>query len=231
MLHCCRLLKTRMGLIALAVLLLIPAHASLAAPVVTPTSLNPGDTYRLAFVTSTTRDATSTNIADYNAFVTSVANTVAQLAALNTTWTAIGSTASVAARDNTGTNPFTDPSAPIFLLNDTKLADDNLDLWNGNVDIFLDVDENGDSTTQTIVHSGTTSSGVSRGNLVLGETQVGSGRTTSNSFAWIAASPEDASDLFAFYAISAPIVVPEPATALLMGGGLVVFGWARRRSA
>ena len=72
-------------------------------PITVPSDLNPGDPYRLAFVTSTTRDATSTNIADYNNFVSGVANGVTQLAALGTTWKAIGSTSADDARDNTGT--------------------------------------------------------------------------------------------------------------------------------
>ena len=60
-----------------------------AAPITVPTSLNPGDTYRLAFETSTTTDATSTSIADYNTFVTGVATGVGELNDLGTTWTAI----------------------------------------------------------------------------------------------------------------------------------------------
>ena len=55
-----------------------------AAPVTAPTSLNVGDQYRLVFVTSAVRDATSTNIADYIAFVSGVANGQAELAALGT---------------------------------------------------------------------------------------------------------------------------------------------------
>ena len=75
-----------------AAVLVLSASAAHADPITVPTDLNPGDEYRLAFVTSTTRDATSTNIADYNAFVTTVAESVPELLALNTTWTAFGST-------------------------------------------------------------------------------------------------------------------------------------------
>ena len=49
---------------------LVSMALSLQAQVTTvPTGLNGGDQYRLVFVTSTTRDATSSDIADYNAFV------------------------------------------------------------------------------------------------------------------------------------------------------------------
>jgi hypothetical protein len=77
--------------------------SSLEAGIITlPPGVNPGDTYRLIFVTSTTRDATSTNINDYNAFVANVAASIPQLAALGATWKDIGSTATVNAIDNIG---------------------------------------------------------------------------------------------------------------------------------
>ena len=87
--------------------------ASSAAPITVPTDLNVGDQYRLAFVTSTTRNATSFTLSDYNDFVTEAAESVTELLALGTTWKAIGSTATVDARDNTGTNP-SDASAKVF---------------------------------------------------------------------------------------------------------------------
>ena len=47
---------------------------SAKATIVTlPTGLNPGDQYRLVFLTSTERNATSSDIAVYNAFVTAAA--------------------------------------------------------------------------------------------------------------------------------------------------------------
>jgi hypothetical protein len=64
-----------------------------------------GDQYRLIFITSTTTDATSADIATYNAFVQGVA---AAAGLGDATWNMVGSTVTVDARDNTGTNPFTD---------------------------------------------------------------------------------------------------------------------------
>ena len=80
-----------------AALLGLPSLAAVA-PIAIPPGLNPGDQYRLAFVTSTTRDATSGNIAVYNEFVTASATAQAELNALGTTWTAIASTGDVDAR-------------------------------------------------------------------------------------------------------------------------------------
>ena len=135
---------------------LLPATA-LAVPIVTvPTSLSPGDQYRLAFVTSTARDATSSDIEVYNQFVTDVANGVPELADLPTTWKAIGSTEYIDARDNTDTNPNVWAGVPIFLLNGTKLVDDNADLWDGSLDVALNVDESG-SEYSYLVWTGTSS--------------------------------------------------------------------------
>jgi hypothetical protein len=45
--------------------MLLSAGAASADIITQPVGLNPGDEYHLAFVTSGTRDATSTDIADY----------------------------------------------------------------------------------------------------------------------------------------------------------------------
>lgn len=50
------------AIVMLAAISIMPITAD-AAPITLPIGLNPGDEYRLAFVTSTTRDATSTDIA------------------------------------------------------------------------------------------------------------------------------------------------------------------------
>ena len=127
--------------------------SSLHADVVTvPTDLSPGDPYRLVFVTSGTRDTTSLGIADYNAFVTDQANQNADLARLGASWFAIASTvtpdytSTVDARDNTSTTPGTDVAGiPIYLVNSgsNRLADSYADLWDGSLDNFLSIDQDG----------------------------------------------------------------------------------------
>ena len=130
-------------------------------PITVPTSLDPGDEYRLAFVTSERRNGLSSEIPSYNTFVTSVANTQPALALLGTTWKAIGSTATVDARDNNGTNPDIEGvGVPIFLLNDTLLANDNLDFWDGSILVPFEIDEGGTAISLSFVWTGTTSSGV-----------------------------------------------------------------------
>lgn len=63
-------------ILLLAPVLLVAASTSSATPVTIPAGLDPGDKYRLAFVTSTARDATSANSADYDAPVTTLTSTV-----------------------------------------------------------------------------------------------------------------------------------------------------------
>jgi hypothetical protein len=111
-------------------------------------------------VTSTTRDAQSANIADYNAFVTTAANSVPALAALGTTWKAIGSTQLTEARDNTGTHPVISVGVPIYLLDGTLIASSNADLWDGTLAAPIDITEAGTQATPSLVWTGTSLSGI-----------------------------------------------------------------------
>jgi hypothetical protein len=107
-----------------------------AAIVIPPTGLAPGSEYRLVFVTSGTRNATSSNIDIYNTFVqnaarsSSVLNTALTAAGFDPTsitWTAIASTGAVNARANTRTRA-TDTS-PIYRLDGAQVAPGYGDLW------------------------------------------------------------------------------------------------------
>ncbi len=152
-----RILQHRYALVAAAAVAVIGWGALLVAPTVasaqivtTPVGLSPGDQYRLGFVTITKRDASSSNIADYNDFVTTAANSEPDLLALGATWTAIGSTSTVDARDNTGTNP-TSTGVPIYLLDGiSKIADNNADLWDGSIDNFFNIFVDGSPAILTL---------------------------------------------------------------------------------
>ncbi|WP_044035277.1 hypothetical protein, partial [Microcystis aeruginosa] len=134
-------MKLQLGIVCAGVALAtLGTGAAQAALVVVPTGLNPGDQYRLVFVTDGTRDATSTNIDDYNNFVTNevtgsplaTALTAAGFTPSAITWKAIASTDSVAARDNTGTNP-SSTGVPIYLIDGNRVANNNADLWDGSI--------------------------------------------------------------------------------------------------
>ncbi len=235
----CSTLPRLAATLVLAAATLVPLAAS-AVPITLPSGLNPGDQYRLAFVTSTFRDATSSNIADYNTFVTGVANTVPELAALGTSWSAIASTLSIDARDNTMTNPsLNGTGVPIFLLNDTKLADNNTDLWDGTIDTVFGITESGlpvplfDS-----VWTGSRQDGSGAAQSSLGSPlciAASSGCTAGRTFfftdsQWIDSDLLDARQVNAVYALSAPLTaIPEPGTATLLALGLVAVGISRRK--
>lgn len=216
------------AIVAFATLL---APAAWAAPITVPTDLNPGDHYRLAFVTSTKHDATSTDIGVYNAFVTAVANAQPELAALGTTWTAIGSTASIDARDNTGTNPTIATGVPIYGLDDVRIADNNADLWDGALSAPI-AKETG-NLQSAYPWTGTAPTGIAS-TFPLG---TPAGVTFGTTFItilppeWIAVGVANPAADSQAYAISGTLtVVPEPGT-MLLGciGAAALAGWMLRR--
>lgn len=203
--------------------------ASAAAIVTVPTDLNLGDQYRLVFTTSfPTTNATSTDIADYNAFVTAAANAKAELASLGTTWKAIGSTAAVAARDNTGTNPTIDAvGVPIYTLADTRMADTNTDLWDGTIDA-VPIDANGNVLVfSEEIWTGSTTSGTPDPSFPLGATTVRFGNPATTGSAWITNGVDPSSLDHRLYAMSDVLtVVPEPSSiALASVAAVLAGGW------
>jgi len=210
----------------------------------------PGDQYRLAFYTSQKRDATSTDIDDYNAFVQGVAAGSTTYPLLgNGTWKVLGSTETVSARQNTGTE--TNVPVPIYVLDgETRIAVDSDDMWNGftgsdgsNIRIasgpvvyspYLDENGGGDSGTNHGVNcaTGSNSNGTIR-TFLGGVDRVNWGSSNANNSGrvfvrWDSGNPESN---WSFYALSDPLtVMPEPATLALVGlGGLGTLIARRRR--
>ena len=211
-----------------------------------PTDLTVGDRYRLAFVTDGTRDATSADIGDYNTFVTRQAALSSGLTALGTTWTAIGSTSTVAARDNTHTNTSIDGAGvPIYLLTNTRIADNYADLWDYSLATALQVNQYGDTLDCSTeancwVFTGSNSDGSkSLDGSYLGATgnwaEIGIASLTDGQ--WINdEGSARTTRVHRFYAMSdvleVPNPVPIPAAAWLFGSallGVVGLGYRNRK--
>jgi hypothetical protein len=93
----------------------------------TPAGLNPGDHFSFVFVTDGIRDATSTNIADYDSFVNAQAGGAIYNGVV-VNWLAIGSTDSVDAIDHVG-----QANAPVYLSEGTLVTTSTTPagLWSG----------------------------------------------------------------------------------------------------
>ena len=107
-----------------------------------------GDTYRLVFVSSTRRNAASSDINDYNAHVQTAANAAGYG---SVTWKAIASTTAVTAIDNTN-SAATDADGAFFLMDGaTVVSNDKADFWDGSHILGINITETGSAT---IPHNG-----------------------------------------------------------------------------
>lgn len=226
-------------LLVLTVAVVGIASRSEAATIILPAGLNPGDHYRLIFVTSTTRDATSSNIADYNDFVSAVAASNPDLFGLGVTWTAIGSTDTVNATDNIGASLST---VGIYRLDGAKVAAGTAGLFSfdGTMATYIlapvNITESGNAPV-TLVWTGTADDGHGAGPYsgvmyTLGSTNVLAGGLD---YDWLFYDVPPATSLLPMYAISSEITVmgdaavPEPGCIGLTALGAAFLLFARWR--
>lgn len=210
-------------------LTMMTASLASATPITLPSGLNPGDTYFLAFVTAGTRNATSSNIADYDAFVTAQANSDPLLLALGTTWLAIGSTATIDAVTHIGV------TGPVYNLGGQEVATGSPDMFDGSLAAPIDFDQDGNEWI-TIVWTGSFFTGIKEPNDYLG--YVGNhtvfARSNFTDSRWIQSGDTFSVIDHSMYGISGPLVVPtaavpEPSTISLMLGPLLLLGGTFRR--
>ena len=213
------------GMLGLA----IPA----AGQVLQPLGLASGEPYRLAFVTSQRHDALSSDIETYNEFVQSVADSAPVVGEWGLSWTAIGSTETVDARDNTGTNLANGNGVPIYRVDGQLLAPDYRWLWdtgndteNFEISVFFNVTELGTTLGSTpgkdglIVYTGSNEAGTAFFRIGDNEpAHLGAPRSVfvgwgnDDNLSWFGAGVEQPPEAYHFYALSEVITVPEPMSA------------------
>ena len=188
-----------------------------------------GRTFRLLFLTSGTRNAVSSDIADYNSFVQTQANGGhTDIQPFSGQFTALASTAAVDARDNTATTQDVGYNGvPIHWLNGEKAADDYGDFYDGNWDSNAFRFQDGTAGTSALVWTGSTSEGVASADYPLGEdsnVMVGQAHTQGQELA--VGSPSDRNGTYGIYALSPLITVVTPNTPAVLSDGpnLIITG-------
>ncbi len=204
-----RLILSASRLVVVACLLLLALGSNAFGDILVPAGLNPGDKYHLAFVSSTSRDATSSDIGVYNSFVQAAADAAGIGASEGVVWKAIASTTTpVRARDNALV------SAPVYRMDGQQLATGFSDLWDGSpLTASLSLDENGQSVT-SIVFTGTNPNGTLASHPLglLTPTGINTGFTSPVVLAstWIKNGQHHPfNNSFPLYALSSELTVPE----------------------
>ena len=171
-----------------------------------PDGIGPGDSFRLLFVTSTTRDASSANIADYNAHAQGAAGGNSSLANFSSQFRALISTSSVDARENTGT---TGTGVPIHWLGGERVADDYADLYDKSWDSVAGRTESGSSYTG-LVWTGGNKMGEKSGQRYAGAAEVRLGDLGDATLPLSSPTVKASGEAYPLYALSPVITVAEP---------------------
>ncbi len=183
-----------------------------------PSGLAAGTRFRLLFVTSTTRDATATDIATYNTFVQTRAKAghSAISDSCGNLFKVVGSTSAIDARVNTDTES-TDTAALIYWLNGAKAADSYTDFYDGSWDSRAGRSETGGTVSSgDSVFTGTKSDGTKESGNELGAASPISASVGAGSPFGAGSAPQ--AQTKSFYALSPIFTVGTKPTVTISAG-------------
>jgi hypothetical protein len=204
--------------------------------------LNPGDQFRIVFLTNGVTQATSSDIGYYNTFVNNDAINQAGGIGNNVvygstvlTWTAIASTNAVSAITNIGSF-----GVPVYTASGTRItpSDTAAGLWSGSLLAPINQFLTSLFSFDTAVWTGTLPNGLAAGSFTLGSgSEFGStpGLSNKTTSEWVetGATPSNLNNNM--YGISQVLTaVPEPSTYAMALAGLACGGfsmWRRRKRA
>ena len=224
-------MKKLLSVLSVFALAAIAAGTASAGSIATPTGLNPGDQFRIVFLSTTTTTATNSNLSTYDSIVSSDA-TGYTYGGNSPIWKAIVSSATIDAKDHIGLQSTS--VVRLYTVNGTKVSGGNL--WSGALLNPINVTIGG-TLYNTNVWTGTNSSdgnGATGGTM--GSDWVATGDTKDTTW-WANYGLFESTDMNSVYGISevltVPSAVPEPSTAMLAGlGGLaaLVYSFKRKRN-
>jgi hypothetical protein len=199
-------------------------------------ALEEGAMYRVLFATSTTTQALSSDIAFYNSFVSTAADSGSVTGSLGLSWKALASTAADNVQDHTGIQISDDLLVIIFNTLGEVVAVSGKDLWSGSLNLAIRYDADGAPTCTTAI-CGAWTGFDGNGNTVgaLGTAQgVTAGYPMAPISMWARDFETVATEEKSMYAVSSKvmktsIVVTEPGTVILLSLGLAGLAFARYR--
>jgi hypothetical protein len=108
-------------------------------------ALEEGAMYRVLFATSTTTQALSSDIAFYNSFVSTAADSGSVTGSLGLSWKALASTAADNVQDHTGIQNSDDSLVTMFNTLGEVVAVSGKDLWNGSLNHAIGYNADGET--------------------------------------------------------------------------------------
>ena len=190
-----------------------------------PDGFKPGQTFRLLFITSTTRNATSIDVDDYDRVVQLAAYASQPLRLINQYFQPIVSPPGSSAVDQAYIDE-DDRSTPIYWVGGEKVADHGGDFLDGSWDSHAGKNERGEDHTPANIWTGSTSDGDAHEDA-MGSSLVRAGKLETGKE--LSESSINSALAYPLYALSGPIKVrdwPKPAlTVTGSGHGKATLTW------